>query len=59
MIATENTALLFLSRDNFDAAIAAHPELLKGAFDIAVEREEQNRSIMASEAAAADNLILV
>jgi CRP-like cAMP-binding protein len=57
--AIEDTALLFLPREDFHAAIGEHPELLKGAYDIASRREDQNYSIMASSTAAADDLVLV
>jgi len=57
--ATENTALLVLSRESFHAAIADFPELLKGAYDIALARETRNNSIMAAPAAEADDLVMV
>jgi len=57
--AVDNTALLRLAREEFRAATKDFPELLKGAYDIAVEREEQNRSIIGHPALAADDLILV
>jgi cAMP-dependent protein kinase regulator len=57
--AVENTALLTLSRDEFQAATEDYPELLKGAYDIAVDREEQNRTILGHPAIDADDLIMV
>lgn len=57
--AVENTALLHLSRDDFREATKDFPELLKGAYDIAVDREEQNRTIMGHPALEADDLVLV
>ncbi|MDJ0764812.1 MAG: cyclic nucleotide-binding domain-containing protein [Myxococcota bacterium] len=59
VIAEEDTAVLVLSTDAFHEATQMYPELLKGAFDIAVEREEKNRSILASPAAAVDDLVLM
>lgn len=59
VVAEQSTALLFLSRSEFDDATRDFPELLKGAFDIAVERETQNNSIMGRPAESADHLILV
>jgi CRP-like cAMP-binding protein len=55
----EDTALLTLSADDFSEVTREYPELLKGAYDIAVEREAKNNSILASDAAVADDLILV
>jgi len=57
--ALESSALLFLSRDDFAAATNEFPELLKGAYDIAVERENKNLSIMGRSDEDADDLILV
>jgi cAMP-dependent protein kinase regulator len=57
--AVENTALLHLSRDDFHEATKDCPELLKGAYDIAVDREEQNRTIVGHPAIEADDLVLV
>ncbi|MCP4599508.1 MAG: cyclic nucleotide-binding domain-containing protein [Proteobacteria bacterium] len=59
VIADEDTAVLFLPSADFYEVTRDYPELLKGAFDIAIEREAQNSSILASSAAAADDLILV
>ncbi len=59
VIAQENTAVLFLPSAEFTEATREYPELLKGAFDIALEREEQNNSILANSTAAADDLVLV
>jgi cAMP-dependent protein kinase regulator len=59
VVAEQSTALLFLARDGFLEATSDFPELLKGAFDIAVERETQNNSIMGRPAQSADHLILV
>ena len=59
VISSEDTALLFLPSDEFHNVTSEFPELLKGAFDIALAREAQNNSILASSAAAADDLILV
>ncbi len=59
VVATEDTALLFLSAEQFHEATRDFPELLKGAFDIALTREEKNNSILASAAAATDELLLL
>jgi CRP-like cAMP-binding protein len=59
VVASGDLAVLFLPAEDFMAATAEYPELLKGAFDIALNREAKNNSILASSAAAADDLILV
>lgn len=59
VVATENTALLVLARDDFNEVTRDFPQLLKGAYDIAVEREMQNNSILATAAEDADDLVLV
>jgi len=59
IVAEENTALLFLPREEFLEATRDFPELLKGAFDIANARETSNNSIVGIEAQSADHLILV
>lgn len=59
VIAVEPTALLFLPATDFFEVTREFPELLKGAFDIALERDVKNNSILASTAAAADDLVLV
>ncbi len=56
--AVENTAYLFLRADRFMETTAAFPELLKGAFDIAVERENSNSAILARETMSADDFLL-
>jgi CRP-like cAMP-binding protein len=57
--AVENTALLVLSREDFHEVIRDFPELLKGAYDIAVAREAQNHSIMAAPAIDLDDIPMV
>jgi CRP-like cAMP-binding protein len=59
VVAERSTALLFLARGEFLEATSDFPELLKGAFDIAIERENQNNSIIGRPAQSADHLILV
>jgi CRP-like cAMP-binding protein len=59
VVADENTALLFLPREELAEATREFPELLKGAYDIAAARETRNNSVMGIEARGADHLILV
>jgi cAMP-dependent protein kinase regulator len=57
--AVENTALLMLSREDFNDVTRDFPELLKGAYDIAMSREAQNNSIMAAPAIDLDDIPMV
>ncbi|HUT78036.1 MAG TPA: cyclic nucleotide-binding domain-containing protein, partial [Polyangia bacterium] len=57
--AVENTALLMLSREDFHEVTGDFPELLKGAYDIAMIREAQNNSIMAAPAIDLDDIPMV
>ncbi len=59
VIAEEDTAVLCLPASDFHEVTREFPELLKGAFDIALEREAENNSIVASDAASADDLVLL
>jgi cAMP-dependent protein kinase regulator len=56
---TEDAALLVLSRDDFHDVTRDFPELLKGAYDIAVARDEQNNSILAAPAIEIDDPVMV
>ena len=57
--ASQNTALLVLSRDEFTKVTSEFPEILKGAYDIAVEREVKNNSILGQIYQDASDLILI
>ncbi len=57
--ARENTALLFLAADDFMPLTREFPELLKGAYDIALERELQNTSVLCKVPQAADGAVLI
>lgn len=59
VIALENTALLFLAAEDFMVLTQDYPQLLKGAFDIALKREFENTSILAGAGERVDDLILV
>ncbi len=59
VLTSEDTALLYLPADDFHRVTEEFPGLLKGAFDIAREREAKNNSILASNTATADDLILL
>ena len=56
--AVENTAYLFLPAEKFMQITSDFPELLKGAFDIAVARENNNAAILARKTLAADDFLL-
>ncbi|MCU0663040.1 MAG: cyclic nucleotide-binding domain-containing protein [Myxococcota bacterium] len=57
--AVEDTALLFLPRQEFASATREYPELLKGAYDIALDRELKNNSILAQGRASEVDIVLV
>jgi len=59
VVAVQNTALLVLPRDEFHKATNEFPELLKGAYDIAMEREERNNSILGQIGKNDDDLVLI
>ena len=59
VLAIDDTALLFLSAEEFHEATKMHPELLKGAFDIALAREASNNSILSRPATSADDMVLL
>jgi cAMP-dependent protein kinase regulator len=59
VVAAENTALLLLDREQFNEVTNDFPELLKGAFDIAIEREKMNNSILGQKAVSGEGLIII
>lgn len=59
VVAAQNTALLFLPREEFESVTDKFPQLLKGAYDIAVARENLNVSIVGQAFEDAGELILV
>jgi cAMP-dependent protein kinase regulator len=50
---------LFLSGAGFHEILRAHPTLLAQLYDLAVKRDEETSSVVAQEAAAADEYVLV
>jgi CRP-like cAMP-binding protein len=57
--AAEDTAVLMLEVDDFKKVTDEFPELLKGVFDIAIEREKKNNSILAQKTVTGDGTIIL
>lgn len=57
--AVDDTAVLLLPAAEFQKATNEFPELLKGAFDIALDREAKNNSILATPAEGEDLSVLL
>jgi CRP-like cAMP-binding protein len=53
------TVALELTRERFQEAIREHPELLRELYDIATQREEETRSVVALEALDVDETVLL
>lgn len=59
VIAEHPTVTLHLPRDQFLDLVKAHPEVLPKLYELAVERDEETRSLVAQEATEADDFILL
>ena len=59
VIATHPTVALNLTRDKFQQIIKEHPALLSELYQIATERDEETRSVVALEVLGADDVILL
>lgn len=59
VVAEHPTVTLHLPRDEFLDLIKAHPEVLAELYELAVKRDEETRSLVAQEAADADELVLL
>jgi CRP-like cAMP-binding protein len=59
VVAVHTTVALELTRDQFHAAIREHPGLLQELYEVATQREEETRSVVACEALdVSDNVLL-
>ena len=59
VVAVHTTVALELTRDQFHAAIREHPGLLQELYEVATQREEETRSVVAREALdITDNVLL-
>lgn len=59
VVALTPTIALALSRDQFHEAIRNHPALLRELYDIAVQREEETRSVLAQKALDVSDAVLL
>jgi cAMP-dependent protein kinase regulator len=59
VIAVHPTVTLHLSGSGFQEMMRAHPVLLAQLYDLAVKRDEETTSVVAQEAASADDYVLV
>jgi cAMP-dependent protein kinase regulator len=59
VIAVHPTVTLHLSGSGFQEMMRAHPTLLAELYDLAVKRDEETSSVVAQEAASADEYVLV
>jgi cAMP-dependent protein kinase regulator len=59
VVAVHRTVCLQLDREAFETSVRAHPVLLREIYDIAVQREEETRSIVAQEALDVSDTVLL
>ncbi len=59
VIAVHPTVTLHLSGQGFQELMRAHPTLLAELYDLAVKRDEETTTVVAQEAASADEYVLV
>lgn len=59
VVANHPTLTLHLPREGFLTVIREHPALFSQLYELAVKRDEETTSLVAQEAAAADDVVLV
>jgi cAMP-dependent protein kinase regulator len=59
VIASSATVALELTRERFQDAIRAHPQLLSELYDLATKRDDEMRSIVGQEALDAEEVVLL
>jgi CRP-like cAMP-binding protein len=59
VVAVHPTVTLHLATEKFMSLIREHPTILAELYDLAVKRDDETRSIVAQEAASADDYVLV
>jgi CRP-like cAMP-binding protein len=59
VVAVHPTVTLYLGSDRFTSLIHEHPTILAELYELAVKRDDETRSVVAQEAASADDYILV
>jgi len=59
VLALSPTVALLLRRDAFQEVVREHPTLLRDLYELAVERDEETRSVVAQQALDASDLVIV
>jgi cAMP-dependent protein kinase regulator len=59
VVAVHPTVTLYLASERFTSLIHEHPTILAELYELAVKRDDETRSVVAQEAASADDYILV
>lgn len=59
VVALHSTVALALSREQFHEAIHEHPNLLRELYDIAVQRDQETRSVFAQRASDVSDVVLL
>jgi len=59
VVALHTTVALALSREQFTAAIHEHPTLLRELYDMAVQRDEETRTVVAQKALDVSDVVLL
>jgi CRP-like cAMP-binding protein len=59
VVAVHPTVTLHLATEKFMSLIREHPTILAELYELAVKRDDETRSIVAQEAASADDYVLV
>jgi len=59
VVAVHPTVTLYLASERFMSLIHEHPTILAELYDLAVKRDDETRSVVAQEAASADDYVLV
>jgi CRP-like cAMP-binding protein len=59
VVAAHSTVALALTREQFQEAIHEHPGLLQQLYDLAVQRDDQTRSVLGQKAVDVSDVVLV
>jgi cAMP-dependent protein kinase regulator len=59
VVALHSTVALALTREQFHAAIQSHPGLLRELYEMAVQRDEETRSVVAQRALDVSDVVLL
>jgi CRP-like cAMP-binding protein len=59
VVAAHATVALALTREQFHEAIRAYPGLLQQLYDLAIQRDDQTRSVLGQKAVDVTDVVLV